>query len=66
MRKPIIRGLTVRIFCLNDAYESKELMRHLITLTPQWQISREIEMTQILFLYSESTRRRKEAFLKPS
>lgn len=28
-------------------------MRLLITLTPQWQISREIEMTHILLLYSE-------------
>lgn len=44
---------------LNDAYKSKELMRILITLTLQWEISREIEMTQVL-LYSE-TRRRKEA-----
>lgn len=53
MREQVTRGLTLRLF--------SEFMRLLITLTPQWEVSREKEMTQLLLFYSQRMRGRREA-----
>lgn len=46
MRKQIISRPTVKLFLsLNDGYKSRKYMTLLMTLTSQWELSREKEMT---------------------